>query len=218
VLLRNWLQDLKTIWHGNPNRHGIICKYGGKDCWVGSGWLAVYIKIRQYIVGNLTVLGCFPWRDNVTLTGHSLGAALAQLAMLDLNGQGFRIVTSYVFGSPRVGDTTWANAFETRIGLGTVYHVTLRHDPVPRLPPRATGYVHASTEVFYKGNTSEGYTICAAPTEDPRCIDSSGNTIRLIKQCLKGDCDHLKYMTPEKTILMSGASCTTRVDKSSIWV
>lgn len=216
--IKNWLLNLASAWHANPNRYGINCTSEGKDCWVGSGWLRAYRRIREYIRGNLTAIGCQPGRDNVTVTGHSLGAAVAQIAMFDFSAQGYHIDTSYVFGSPRVGDTTWARAFETRLGLSTVFRVTFHHDPVPRLPSQTFGYMHAGTEVYYKSNMSEVYVVCAVPGEDPSCINSSGDIIKLIKRCLKGNCDHLKYMAPEKTISMSGASCAAHADASSIWV
>ena len=40
----------------------------------------------------------------ITVTGHSLGGALATHALAILTAQGFKIKNFYTFGSPRVGD------------------------------------------------------------------------------------------------------------------
>ena len=44
----------------------------------------------------------------ITITGHSLGGALATHALAILSAQGFQIKNFYTFGSPRVGDSKFS--------------------------------------------------------------------------------------------------------------
>jgi len=107
----------------------------------------------------------------VVVTGHSLGAALAVIAATDLRGLGFD-ATLYTYGQPRVGNDKFS-AFATN--NGTIYRVTHLNDPVPRLPPIATGYVHISPEFWI----SEGDTdIPASAIDGPLAgaINLNGNT------------------------------------------
>jgi len=68
----------------------------------------------------------------VVLAGHSLGGALATLAAS-------RIAASlYTFGSPRVGDATFAAAMQSVAHRRYVDCLDL----VTRVPPRALGYAH----------------------------------------------------------------------------
>jgi triacylglycerol lipase len=66
------------------------------------------------------------------ITGHSLGGALATLALAEL-GRG----QLYTFGSPRVGDPTFSKTFKE---LYRSYRFVNNNDVVPRVP--LTGYEH----------------------------------------------------------------------------
>jgi hypothetical protein len=76
---------------------------------------------------------------SAVVAGHSLGAALAthlalNLALSPLNDVA---VNSYLFASPRVGDTTFAKFFELEVANYVGYSFDL--DLVPKVPP--IGYV-----------------------------------------------------------------------------
>lgn len=215
-----WMQDAKSYRLVNMSSHGIPCSHDGLDCLVGNGFIATYISLAAFIKGNLSAIGCLPG-DAITVTGHSLGAAEAILAMFDLANEGYKVQHSYTFGQPRVGDTTFAAAFYSRIG--SIYRVTFRRDPVVHLPferrsVQRPGFVHISDEVFYNGPVSEGYQFCsrvALGFEDQNCSDRYGDVVGLLGSCLINikECDHLHYMTNAKLILMDGFSCT---DNSSV--
>ena len=77
--------------------------------------------------------------DDLLITGHSLGGAIATYAGLILHEQhpALRVVT---FASPRVGNAAFAAAFASR-GIPHT-RVVGDSDPVPTLPLEEMGYVH----------------------------------------------------------------------------
>jgi len=70
----------------------------------------------------------------IFLTGHSLGGALANVAMWDLESrQGIRVKRTYTFGAPRVFG--WKASREARNKFnGRQFRVINRNDIVPRVP------------------------------------------------------------------------------------
>ena len=81
---------------------------------------------------------------SISVTGHSLGSALACLYVLE-NAKTNKLPTPLVctFASPRVGDRTFVNAFN---GLGlTSWRFAIDQDLVPQLPPEAFGFRHVNT-------------------------------------------------------------------------
>lgn len=85
--------------------------------------------------------------SSVTVVGHSLGAALALLdgvyLHLQLPSTSVRVVG---YGMPRVGNQNFANWVDSNLG-GQVTHINNEEDPIPIVPGRFLGYVHASGEV-----------------------------------------------------------------------
>jgi len=78
---------------------------------------------------------------SVTVTGHSLGAALATLYAMD-NARNDQVLNPLLctFASPRVGDSTFATTFNG-LGLASWRIVNVR-DIVPYLPPEFVGFSH----------------------------------------------------------------------------
>ena len=72
---------------------------------------------------------------HVWLTGHSLGGAIATLAMRQLELQGHRISGLVTFGQPRVGDHAFTKAMNRRLGT-RMLRVINEDDVVASLPPR----------------------------------------------------------------------------------
>jgi hypothetical protein len=82
----------------------------------------------------------------ISVTGHSLGSALACLYVLD-NAKTNHLPTPLVctFASPRVGDETFVAAFN---GLGlTSWRFAIEQDLVPQLPPEAFGFRHVAGHI-----------------------------------------------------------------------
>ncbi|MGH3577830.1 MAG: lipase family protein, partial [Mycobacterium sp.] len=111
---------------------------------VHDGFQDVYETIRTSIAANLATAsaGC----DQILITGHSLGAALAVLAAPDIfrnmppNTIEPRLIT---FGGPRVGLSDFAHAFNATIE--SCFRVVNFLDIVPLVPPAP--YVHVGAQI-----------------------------------------------------------------------
>lgn len=204
--IAGWLEDLKSSKLVDLKG----CSYKGKMCQVGDGFLSNYKSLQSHIVGNLTGIGCDASQPLV-VTGHSLGAAEAAIAMYDLKAQSYDIVRTYTFGQPRVGDATFAKAFEQDFASAEPWRITHAEDPVPHLPFEFMGFKHMTTEVWYKNEMVDGFKKCDASGEDPSCANSQSSKVAAAGKACASDrykCAHLNYMTANKTILMNGDNCT----------
>jgi len=218
--LAGWLEDLKSTKLVDLQDYGLgeICSYGGVTCKVGDGFMDNYNSVAAYVKGNLTDIGCTKG-SQLSITGHSLGAAEAGIAMFDLKHEGYDIIETYTFGQPRVGDKVFAQAYEAEFGPIDTYRVTHADDPVPHLPFEFMDFTHISTEVWYKSTTSKGYKVCDGSGEDAKCSNSKADLVPVASATCATDqakCAHLDYMTDSKTISMAGTSCTERSQAVSV--
>ncbi len=69
------------------------------------------------------------------VTGHSLGGALAALAAVSLEYQGFRVAGLYTFGQPRVGGWGFCRMVNARMG-DRIFRYVNNNDVVPLIPPQ----------------------------------------------------------------------------------
>ena len=87
--------------------------------------------------------------QSLWFTGHSLGAALACLAVsrfvFDLDKP---VAGLYTFGQPRVGDRVFARGFDVEFKSKTFRFVN-DADIVTRVPPREIGYSHVGQCLFF---------------------------------------------------------------------
>jgi triacylglycerol lipase len=84
------------------------------------------------------------------VTGHSLGGALATLAALRFGRApqtACPIHTVHTFGSPRVGDAAFVQAFDA-LFQDRSYRFVNDEDLVTRVPPRALEYDHVSDIIY----------------------------------------------------------------------
>jgi len=201
-----WMEDLKSA-----NLVDLpTCAFKGKQCKVGDGFLSNYLSLAPFLKGNLSNIGCDK-QQPLVVTGHSLGAAEGSIAMFDLKSDGYNVVRTYTFGQPRVGDKTYVSAFEQVFADIDHFRVTHAEDPVPHLPFEFMGFSHLSTEVYYSGDTKDGFKICDGSGEDKTCANAhSGDVIAAGAVCAsdKNKCAHLNYMVSRKTILMTADNCT----------
>jgi hypothetical protein len=111
--------------------------------------------------------------EDLYITGHSLGAAMAVVAAAKIYGSERyrewkkRVRGIYTYGQPIVGDRWFAGACERRFGKMLFRHVYAR-DLVPHLPPTSTGpFVHFGEE--YRGN-DQGWEASRAPVQQARSL------------------------------------------------
>lgn len=102
-------------------------------------------------------------QKDIWLTGHSLGAALAQLAALRLNRAGYRVHRVYTFGTPRIGDKDFVVDYDRRLGTQSFPHVNWR-DIVTRVPPVTLGF-HAAASAKTRRFTGSGHELKIQPDE-----------------------------------------------------
>jgi hypothetical protein len=95
----------------------------------------VFDELMAYVSSNLTT-------QRLIFTGHSLGAGLATLCMARMGDVESEL---YTFGSPRVGDKGFSEAF--RHQLPNCYRFRNHNDLVTRIPK--IGYHHIGTMYYF---------------------------------------------------------------------
>ncbi|CAK9075868.1 Mono- and diacylglycerol lipase (MDGL) [Durusdinium trenchii] len=169
----NWIEDFR-FW--NTPVPFSWCK----GCYVEAGFSSIWHSVKDEVQLKLGQMGCVPVNQrasvsstsNLYITGHSLGAAVGTIAMCSLEASGYNVGLSYLFESPRVGNTPFTEAFDHEFARRIpMYRITHSRDPVPHLPPRyLTGfrYAHVNYEVFYDEN---GVWHFCTQEEDRNCSD-----------------------------------------------
>lgn len=109
----------------------------------------------------------------IIVTGHSLGAAMAELAAIDLKLNVYPSMrfASYTQGTPRVGNPAFATLFDQQIDVS--FREIHQADCVPHLPPKLLGFSHAPMEIWFD-EAFDSYHYCAGSPlgEDTSCSDS----------------------------------------------
>lgn len=154
ITAQEWLQNFKDILAPLPATlaHVNVHKISDPDVRIEKGFLSCYTSsaegsekcsrsARDIVLGEITRL-LKQYKDeslSITLTGHSLGAALATLSASDVKEavsmQSMSIptpVTVFAFASPRVGNPTFAQRME-EIGVN-VLRLVNSQDAVPSVP------------------------------------------------------------------------------------
>jgi predicted lipase len=86
------------------------------------------------------------------LTGHSLGAATATIAAVELVLKGYAVYL-YNYGSPRVGNQYFSDYVASLFtGDRIPQRITHYKDMVVHIPYESWGYVHISNEVYEDGD------------------------------------------------------------------
>ena len=87
---------------------------------------------------------------NVLVTGHSLGAGEATICAGTISSLKYADpskILLMVFGSPRVGDQAFVNAYPKLVS--EAYRVVHRNDLITQIPPKGMlGYYHIASEVW----------------------------------------------------------------------
>jgi len=163
--IQNWITNLEVT---KTKYNGYCC---GKACEVHKGFYSAEQSVFPGILAEVKRLKSLHSTYSVKCTGHSLGAALAQLTAMDLKANGIAVSTLYNFGQPRVGDANYAACASTYIPTERVTHLK---DTVPHIPYESWGYVHECREAYESTTTATNPVVkdCSATNcDDATCAE-----------------------------------------------
>lgn len=145
VSLEDWLRDFDFL----PTIYQPVANFGT----VHEGFQLVYLVLRSSLMDLLKQVDAGYTR--LLVTGHSLGAALSELAAPDLLHNADLTVEPDVvnFAGPRVGHHDFASLFDVQID--SCFRVVNLWDIVPQLPPPLALYEHVGQAVKVDG----GFTL-----------------------------------------------------------
>lgn len=153
--LANFIKDIEVTYDSMSD----VC---GDDCKSEHGFHSVWHEIDTAVIEKLSEIGCVPGGDPLFITGHSLGAAVATVATVELLVKGFDIRASYLFESPRVGNKEFAEFFDSHFNGKDVWRITHSADPIPGTPD-GFDYHHTGQEVFF--DKHDEHHVCASYKE-----------------------------------------------------
>lgn len=156
----NWRADFEIIRRD-------YATYPECDCSVHTGFYKATKNLKDATIYAVSNLKRETGYNKVVVTGHSLGAAVAQLIGMEL----FAVDIDnevYNYGQPRIGNNKYAE-FVNEI-IKSMYRFTHDRDMVPHIPPRDVGYLHSCREIF-EDKTGKLKECSSAECEDPLCAD-----------------------------------------------
>eukprot|EP00924_Labyrinthula_sp_SR-Ha-C_P001338 snap_masked-scaffold_44-processed-gene-0.25-mRNA-1 protein AED:1.00 eAED:1.00 QI:0/0/0/0/1/1/2/0/283 len=154
-------------------------------CGVADSFYDAWLEVGEGVLSAIESLSDQYGTNDILLTGHSLGGAMAAHAagfLWDRFGSRFNIV-GYTFGAPRVGDVEFSEWFRER--FPDWFRVVNYNDPVPNLIPNlGDEFVHAPQEIWYYNESVEGQ----APVDYRVLSDTNGEDPNgQIETCDGGD-------------------------------
>ena len=133
--IEDWLADLDAV------KTSAYCS----GCYVHKGFYNSWHDLKSGIVDSINTLSSQHPSASLSVTGHSLGAAIATNAAVDLLQSGYRVVRLVTFGCPRVGDAAFYRYASGLIPSNS--RVVHHNDIVPHVPLESMGFHHLPTEV-----------------------------------------------------------------------
>lgn len=134
--IKDWLTDLDFNLVDGPMEGKV---HDGFYTALGSVWKKIERTIAEFRANKPKSL----W-----FTGHSLGAALATLAVACFRDDDRPVDGLYTFGQPRTGDRTFARNFNFEF-KPCAFRFVNNNDIVTRTPPRALKYSHVGTFKYF---------------------------------------------------------------------
>jgi len=129
-------RDLVVAFRGSVSASDWVSNFnfgmdrGPGDCIVHSGFNRIYRTFQDDL--HHIVDAAKP--ETLHFVGHSLGGAMATLAMADYGLRGGAACRLYTFGTPRIGGFGLSSQLRRVLTPGTVRRVYSVSDPVPMLP------------------------------------------------------------------------------------
>ena len=132
--LKDWMTDVKIRRKTGP--------FGKAHRGFLKGFQVVWPEIRSVINEWQTQA------QSLWLTGHSLGGALATLAMASLGEEAKPVHGLYTFGQPRVGGKSFARNLDLDF-KPRMFRFVNNNDVVTRVPTRKMGYRHIGQVLIF---------------------------------------------------------------------
>ncbi|WFD37062.1 uncharacterized protein MJAP1_000003 [Malassezia japonica] len=126
---------------------------------VFKGFQDAYLAVARPVLGKVKEMMQKYNETRVTVTGHSLGAAMALLAAAHYEQtlKDGSVANVFTFGQPRTGNPAFANAMDDKF-LGKLFYVVNGQDWVPHMPPRDWNFQHPSGQVWINPPNSQNWT------------------------------------------------------------
>jgi len=149
--IANWIQDLSFIKKSPFSRASKVK--------VHSGFFDAYNNLKNGMLSGLKTALAATNAKTILFTGHSLGAAMAQIAAFDtkLNYYPNLNFGVYTQGGPRVGDDEFVKMYTQM--MSTSFREIHQKDVVAHLPPMSFGFSHEPLEVFFNEDF-KSYRVC----------------------------------------------------------
>ncbi|CAM9248116.1 unnamed protein product [Scytosiphon promiscuus] len=154
---RDWLTNLSILLRSIPENWKVHVPDGGLHLGFDDGVNTVWMPGPGHPEGMVAVIKEFLNAGGKTrklyVTGHSLGAALATVAMARLTFvENMNVAAMYTMGGPKVFDTDVADLFDAKDNYGTAlkdkcFRCRNNNDIVPRVPPFP--YKHVGHEIYF---------------------------------------------------------------------
>lgn len=178
---QNWMANIETTM-----THFEFCA----DCKVHKGFYTSLLADFDNVTKEVKrLMALFP--DYVVkTTGHSLGAALSQLASMQLTGLGVPVHSTYNFGQPRTGNAAYSVSVGQKVP--SFRHVHYK-DPVPHVPPEIFGFVHECGERYEPNQKWDGTLDQCGDLAEGNCEDD-GMCAQQWKDYQLNPDDHMTYL------------------------
>lgn len=158
--LTNWLDDAEVIQTDYTT-------FPECDCKVHNGFYKSSTAVKPQVISGVRALIAKYPQYKVFVSGHSYGAAVAQLISMELIANNIHSHL-YNYGQPRIGNAKYASFVNTK--LTNIYRLTHDRDMVPHVPLTDMHYYHSCQEVF-ENKSNEIYMCSVRDGEDPKCAD-----------------------------------------------
>lgn len=167
---------------------------------VHSGFANEHAKTAPTIFAEVNKLLIQYSTESVTLIGHSLGGALAELdcLFLALNLPSSISIKGVTYGTPRVGNPAWASLFDSMVP--DFQRINNERDPIPIVPGISMGFSQVHGEVHI---VDPDYVVSCPGNDDATDADCTIMTVPNVF-----DSDILDHLGPYQGIYIGTLFCT----------
>ncbi|KJZ74692.1 hypothetical protein HIM_05809 [Hirsutella minnesotensis 3608] len=162
--LKNFGTDLTFV----PVEYKSIGVEGCQGCQVHKGFLDSWNSVADQVMGTVKKQMEENKGARLTVTGHSLGGAIASLATMSMIGSGMNVEV-VTYGQPRTGNKAYADFVDSK--APEFRRVTHSNDGVPQIALNALGFQHHSTEFWQPDDKAESTVKCQG--QEPKGIVST---------------------------------------------